>query len=290
MVKGYLAIGHGTRVSGVLDPGAVVPGNGPREHDLATHVVIAAAKVLRDQGVEFYQETASGPSLDPDYVGSANAVNNGRYDWALEVHFDSFHAPRGGFGLYISPAGKRWAELIHAEYENRGLKTRGNTERPGLYFLRRTKCPAILWECDRVGRDVTMQEIARYGEAIAVGTLRWLTAMNMWRAEGQPEQPSPATPQPPGPRPQEPSEPVPPAARPDSRPARAFPGHLLKQGSSDHASVRALQQRLHDLGYGIRVDGDFGPQTYGIVRDFQRDQKIAIDGVVGRETWGRLFK
>lgn len=39
----------------------------------------------------------------------------------------------------------------------------------------------------------------------------------------------------------------------------------------------------------IQVDGDFGGQTDGAVRSFQRDKGLTVDGIVGPETWGALF-
>lgn len=48
--------------------------------------------------------------------------------------------------------------------------------------------------------------------------------------------------------------------------------------------VRLLQQRL-----GITPDGQFGSGTRESVRAFQRRKGLAIDGVVGPETWRALF-
>ncbi|TIP07787.1 N-acetylmuramidase domain-containing protein [Mesorhizobium sp.] len=62
---------------------------------------------------------------------------------------------------------------------------------------------------------------------------------------------------------------------------------MLRMGSTG-ARVRALQTLLLRAGYAVNVDGDYGPSTRDAVRDFQKAQKIAADGVAGPETFRRL--
>jgi len=67
----------------------------------------------------------------------------------------------------------------------------------------------------------------------------------------------------------------------------AFPG-FVRRGSVGSAT-QLVQQRLAELGYAIDVDGDFGPQTDGVVKQFQADNGLEVDGVVGPITWAQLF-
>src|SRR5699024_6081086 len=53
---------------------------------------------------------------------------------------------------------------------------------------------------------------------------------------------------------------------------------------SQTLSVGDLQQQLLDKGYDINVDGINGPQTESTLRDFQSNQGIAVDGIVGPDT------
>lgn len=53
--------------------------------------------------------------------------------------------------------------------------------------------------------------------------------------------------------------------------------------------VRRLQQQLRRWGYSIPTDGQFGPRTDAIVRDFQRKRGLGVDGIVGRGTWSALL-
>jgi hypothetical protein len=62
----------------------------------------------------------------------------------------------------------------------------------------------------------------------------------------------------------------------------------LKQ--SDHGDdVRILQQRLKELNlFNERIDGYYGQNTMMAVIKFQKKIGIAIDGVVGLQTWSQL--
>lgn len=46
------------------------------------------------------------------------------------------------------------------------------------------------------------------------------------------------------------------------------------------SSVQEFQRKLHDLGYKITVDGEYGPETRKIVKEFQKDQGQDITGKV----------
>ena len=54
----------------------------------------------------------------------------------------------------------------------------------------------------------------------------------------------------------------------------------LKLGSSGD-DVKALQDKLNKLGYGLAADGDFGPKTESAVKDFQSKNGLTVDGVAG---------
>jgi peptidoglycan hydrolase-like protein with peptidoglycan-binding domain len=58
---------------------------------------------------------------------------------------------------------------------------------------------------------------------------------------------------------------------------------LVKKGGEGE-EVRALQDQLVKLGYGIEVDGKFGPVTEWAVRNLQAMFGYDIDGIVGPGT------
>lgn len=52
--------------------------------------------------------------------------------------------------------------------------------------------------------------------------------------------------------------------------------------------VRKLQQILNQQGYGLDIDGSFGPKTLAAVKAYQKNKGLAVDGSVGPATWGAL--
>lgn len=53
--------------------------------------------------------------------------------------------------------------------------------------------------------------------------------------------------------------------------------------------VRLMQRHLRRWGYSIPADGQFGPRTHDIVRDFQKKRHLESDGIVGPGTWDALL-
>lgn len=61
--------------------------------------------------------------------------------------------------------------------------------------------------------------------------------------------------------------------------------NLLIQRPDRGEPVAAVQRLMSSARRGnITVDGIFGPETEGAVRDFQRSQQILVDGIVGPQT------
>ena len=64
---------------------------------------------------------------------------------------------------------------------------------------------------------------------------------------------------------------------------------VLSQGKTG-ATVTRLQQRLRQLGYlNANPNGNFGPMTRDAVIRFQRNYRIAANGIVNRQTWNTLL-
>ena len=62
----------------------------------------------------------------------------------------------------------------------------------------------------------------------------------------------------------------------------------IKQGSSNNF-VYLLQFLLNQYGYKLDVDGIFGNKTKTAVLDFQENNSLVNDGIVGKNTWQYLL-
>lgn len=68
--------------------------------------------------------------------------------------------------------------------------------------------------------------------------------------------------------------------------------NVLRKGATGE-QVKTLQRLLLALGYkmnGYGADGSFGQATYNAVVAFQKARKLAVDGIVGKDTWNALLK
>lgn len=84
------------------------------------------------------------------------------------------------------------------------------------------------------------------------------------------------------------STPVPPPV-PQETP---FPGEYLKLESPmmHDDNVKTFQARMSARGWSITVDGWFGQHTDAVVRQFQTEKSLTVDGVVGPATWNCAFR
>jgi lysozyme len=62
-----------------------------------------------------------------------------------------------------------------------------------------------------------------------------------------------------------------------------YPNYLVKKGSNPN-SVKMVQKKL-----GLKQDGIYGSATEKAVKSFQTKHKLTSDGIVGKDTWNKLF-
>jgi N-acetyl-anhydromuramyl-L-alanine amidase AmpD len=71
---------------------------------------------------------------------------------------------------------------------------------------------------------------------------------------------------------------------PKSGPAQSVSGYYSHQ-----ADLARFQQKLHDRGWTIGVDGLYGPNTQQNVVEFQREKGLEPDGLIGPDTWAAAW-
>lgn len=79
-----------------------------------------------------------------------------------------------------------------------------------------------------------------------------------------------------------------PVPSPAPTPNHPWPGVYVARGAKGDI-VRTIQARFQARGWSIVVDGDFGPATDRVVRQFQAEKGLGADGIVGPMTWNALW-
>lgn len=74
--------------------------------------------------------------------------------------------------------------------------------------------------------------------------------------------------------------------------APAFPGRVMRRTTPmmHGDDIRDWQQRMHQRGWLIAVDGWYGDESARICRQFQTEKRLVVDGEVGRNTWREAFR
>ncbi len=72
--------------------------------------------------------------------------------------------------------------------------------------------------------------------------------------------------------------------------APAYPGYVLGFAPSKFdKNVQTWQGRMQARGWTIGADGFFGQQTLGVVKKFQADKNLGVDGLIGPNTWNAAW-
>jgi peptidoglycan hydrolase-like protein with peptidoglycan-binding domain len=72
--------------------------------------------------------------------------------------------------------------------------------------------------------------------------------------------------------------------------ARRRRGGLVQRGTRNKPAIKALQEKLTQLGFAVEIDGLFGQETEQALRAFQDSRGAKVDGKVGKETLGKLLR
>lgn len=61
----------------------------------------------------------------------------------------------------------------------------------------------------------------------------------------------------------------------------------IQKGSTDLEGIKKWQTYLNTQGYNLKVDGDFGGLTEAATKEWQKNNGLLDDGIVGKLTWGK---
>ena len=172
----FIDPGHGG-----TDPGAV---KYIREETVNLNMALACREYLEDHGVKVKMSRSTDKNTTSS--GIIRACNSYDPDLAVSIHNNA----GGGNGCEVyytvkGGTGKKLAKNIEGEFKeigqnSRGIKTRKGSRGDYYFFIRETKCPAVITEAvfvdnraDAAQAD-TLAEQKAFGVAIAKGILKTL--------------------------------------------------------------------------------------------------------------------
>ncbi|MDR0880245.1 MAG: N-acetylmuramoyl-L-alanine amidase [Clostridioides sp.] len=174
-MKICVSVGHSQ-----LKDGTFTSANGiVNEYKYCKGLAPELVKILRKEGntvdlLECPEREFTTPSQEKTY--KIPRINGKKYDLLVELHLNSYDgSAHGSEVLYYSQTGKTYADRIVAKlgtiFTNRGSK-----ERPNLYILNSTDCPALIVEtffCDSVVDTNTVKRVGdpEIAKLIAEGIL-----------------------------------------------------------------------------------------------------------------------
>lgn len=218
----------------------------------------------------------------------ANTANNSGGDLYMALHLNAFNGDAYGTEVYTYGA-KEFEEaknvlnnIVALGYHNRGIK-----DGTRLYVIRNTSMKSMLVECCFIdnAEDMDKYNADKIADAIVSGLVgstintkssenrpsgeRWIITL---QAECNDQSFSNQT-------------------------VDGFVGSntlsgcpMVRYGARGNIT-KLIQEKLIDLGYNVScgADGIFGNGTKQSVMQFQRDNGLSSDGIVGRNTWRALL-
>jgi hypothetical protein len=254
-----ISSGHGKKIRGAA--GSPIPPE-MDEVDEVRKIVDRVAEILNAGGVTvytFHDDVSTSSSQNLNTICAFHNSKTRTLD--VSVHLNATEGAHGTEVLYVTQETLA-AEVSHAIARAGGFTDRGAKYRSDLTFLQSTDMPAILLECWFCDSASDCNLARAHWEAICHAIAESIAGKSLVGTPPEPE--------PPGERP-----PILDLGDDMSRP-------LIGQGDYGN-NVRELQTCLQ-----ITVDGDFGPGTHSAVMNFQQNQSLSVDGLVGEMTWTAL--
>ena len=301
-----LDVGHSLKTAGKQTP------DGIKEWEICDKIRDKVVKILKDYDVKFIFPDNDEGNVDEKLTTRRQAYISADADACVSLHLNAYKGKWGnhtGTEVFVDKNyTKQDMELAEAIYkrlvEYFGLKGRG-IKKENWTVINQNKIPAVLVEGgfmdSLIDNPIIMSEKGQdaYARAVAEGLIEflelkkksnsnktsnnskyinnsrvksWQTVMNKVYKCGLAVDSN---------------------FGPDCE-SKANKYYLYKKAivtfrfKNDY--VKWLQNRLKELGYKITVDGSFWKDTDKIVRQFQKDRGLNVDGKVGANTVKELLK
>lgn len=233
-----------------------------KESTEARKVKDLVVKYLKQLGHTVYDCTISNGTSQNDVLKKiVTKCNVHKVDLDVSIHFNSGAKDKKGnkkttgtevYIYSLSNKAKTYAQRTVNVIASLGFKNRGVKRSLTLYFLRKTKSPAMLIECCFVDDkdDTNLYNADKMARAIVKGITGKDVATTITKKAY----------------------------------AGTFPKETLKKGSKG-TQVKNLQKFLNWYGsYKLEVDGVFGANTYNAVKKFQKANGLTVDGIFGTKS------
>ena len=237
-------------------------------------------KYLRQLGCEVYDVTPhdNTPSLNSELAYGVNRANILGVDLFVSIHFNkAYDIYNGCLGSEVCVYSSfDIAQRVVNGLSSLGFKNRGQKIRNNLYELNRTKMKAMIIEVcfvEATGDVVLYKELGYdlIGKTIAQA----ITNKNINISIAKP------------------------IINNTDNWTKRLQEECNKQGFSSYPTLKKgakgnitklLQEKLVSLGYNTNgIDGIFGSGTEKAVISFQKTNGLAVDGIVGQNTWRKII-
>ena len=243
-------------------------------------------KYLKQLGCDVLDVTPpdNTSTLNGDLSYGVNKANNWRADLFISIHFNkAYDIYNGCLGSEVCVYSNfDIAQRVVNELAKLGFKNRGQKVRNNLYELNHTKMKAMIIEVcfveatedvalykklghDLIGKTIALAVTNKKISATVETTKNNTPIINNndnWVKRLQEEC--------------------------NKQGFNSYP--TLKKGAKGNIT-KLVQEKLVSLGYNTNgVDGIFGTGTEKAVISFQKSNGLVADGIVGRNTWGKLLK
>ena len=238
-------------------------------------------KYLRQSGCDVLDVTPpdNTNTLNGDLSYGVNKANNWGADLFISIHFNkAYDIYNGCLGSEVCVYSTfDIAQRVVNELSKLGFKNRGQKVRNNLYELNRTKMKAMIIEVcfveasedvalyKKLGHDLIGKTIAQAitNKNISIPTVKPTVNNNdNWLKRLQEEC--------------------------NKQGFNSYP--TLRKGARGNIT-KLLQEKLVSHGYNTNgIDGIFGSGTEKAVISFQKNNGLAVDGIVGKNTWDKLLK